>query len=293
MKVRNRRHVLLASIMIITAALAALFFEPLSRAVRIEVPGETQLREAREGFAQALAATASESWHDPIRGQGFDVSTADPPLDALRLDETAEDCAGRGAYMLGRARRSAPILVSAPHRAADRYTGTLALQLFTEGSLAAAAWNSAPRRAKDACANAADLARSPRNHFTAFSLAFAQIYPAGLVVQLHGFDREMRQSQAGADADMILSNGTGSASGSLLDMADCLSASLYPRRVLVYPNDVSELGALSNAQGQALRESGFDGFVHVEMSLAFRESLIADHNARSNFLECLAQGIGR
>ena len=293
MKVRNRPNVLSAIIMILTAALAALFFEPLTRAIRIEEPEEAQLRQARESFGHALTAPVSKEWHDQIQDQGFEVTRADTPLHALRFDEDAQDCAGRGAYMLGISQSSAPMLVSAPHRSTDRHTGTLALQLFSEGTLAAAAWNSAPRRANDACANAADLARSPLNHFSQFTLAFAQVYPAGLVVQLHGFDRETRQSQAGADADVILSNGTDSASGSLLDIADCLSATLHPRRVLVYPNDVSELGALSNAQGQALRESGFDGFVHVEMSLALREALIADHDARSNLVKCLAQGVGR
>ena len=293
MKGKNRPYVLSASIMIITAALAALFFEPLTRAVRIEEPEEMQLRQARESFEQALTAPSSKEWHDQIQEQGFETTRADPPLHGVRLDENAEDCAGRGAYMLGISRPLVPMLVSAPHRSADRHTGTLALQLFSEGTLAAAAWNSAPRRANDACANAADLARSPFNHFSQFLLAFAQVYPTGLVIQLHGFDREMRQSQAGADADVILSNGTDSASSSLLDIADCLSAAFHPRRVLVYPNDVSELGALSNAQGQALRESGFDRFVHVEMSLALREALIADHDARSNLVECLAQGVGR
>lgn len=293
MKVRNRRHVLLASIMIIAAAIAALFFEPLSRAVRIAESGEMLVREAQQEFEQLLAAPASQDWHEGISRQGFEIADADAPLDAVRLDESAEDCAGRGAYMVWKRSNAVPLLVSSPHRAADRHTGTLGLQLFAEGGLAAAAWNSAPRRANGACANATDLARSPLNHFTAFSLAFANAHPMGRVVQLHGFDRELRQSQAGADADIILSNGTDEAGDDLLDIADCLSAAFSPRRVLVYPNDVSELGAVTNAQGRALRENGFASFVHIEMSLGMREALIGDPDARKQFLNCLILGAGR
>lgn len=293
MTVRHRRYVLLASIMIVTAALAAHFFEPLSRALRIEQPEEQQVREAQQVFAAALELPNADDWHADIAMQGLETSQTDGPLTAVSLEEAADDCAGRGAYMLSQADAPTAILVSAPHRAADRHTGTLALQLFAEGELAAAAWNSAPRGAKSACANAADLARSPLNHFTAFSLAFAETYPTGRIVQLHGFDRDIRKSQAGADADVILSNGTDSADEELLDIADCLSAALAPRRVLVYPNDVSELGALTNAQGQALRDSGFDRFVHAELSLALRETLIADPIARAALTGCLAHGVGR
>lgn len=292
MKVRNRRHVLLASTMIITAAIAALFFEPLTRVVRIENPGETLVREAQQEFEQLFAAPGAQGWHEGISRQGFNIMDAAAPLDAMRLDESAEDCAGRGAYMVSKRSDAAPLLISAPHRAADRHTGTLGLQLFAEGDLAAAAWNSAPRRASDACAHAADLARSPLNHFTAFSLAFAITYPAGRVVQLHGFDREVRQSQAGSDADIILSNGTDEAGDDLLDIADCLSAAFAHHRVMVYPNDVSELGALTNAQGRALRENGFASFVHVEMSLGIREALIGESDARSKFVGCLVLGAG-
>ena len=293
MKAPNRRHVLLASIMIITATLAALFFEPLNRAMRIDDPGAAMIRQAREDFGRALDAPGSGNWRKALREQGLFASKAASPIEATRLDETDSDCSGRGAYMIARDPAASALLVSAPHRGSDLHTGTLALQIFGEGNLAAAAFNSAPRRASKACENAADLARSPDNHFTAFSLAFADRYPKGRIVQLHGFEREFRQSQAGSEADVILSNGTQSASEDLLDIADCLSIRLAPRTVLVYPNDVTELGALSNAQGQALRDNGFDRFIHIELSRGFREVLVGDASSRRALLNCLTRGIER
>lgn len=291
MTVITRPRVLLASIMIISAALAALYFEPLSRAIGIANPDAVAMHEARIEFARAIEAPRSEDWHGALSEQGLRPSVIGDPIPATRIEEIDEDCVGRGSYLLSHDEGARPILMSAPHRGYDRYTGTLALQLVGEGGLAAGAWNSAPRKARKACRNAADLARSPLNHFTAFALAFSDSYPAGRIVQLHGFDRSVRQSQAGAEADVILSNGTENAGENLFDIADCMSASFARRNVLVYPNDVRELGALTNAQGQALREDGFGSFVHVELSLSLRRELVDDPEARRAFLGCLSIGI--
>ena len=293
MRVGNRPSLVLACTMIVTAALAAFFLDPLSRASRIDEPRDSQLTQAREDFGRVLARPGSGDWRKALRSHGFESRRASNPVDATRLDENIDDCAGRGAYMVSRLASSKPLLISAPHRAADRHTGTLTMQLFVEGGLAAAGWNSAPRRSSETCSHASDLARSDKNHFTAFSLAFADRFPGGRVVQLHGFDRELRNSRAGSDADVILSNGTQEAGEVLLDIADCMSQRLAPRKILVYPNDVDELGALSNAQGQALRDNGFGGFVHVEMSLDLRRHLTADENERIHFLSCLSIGLDR
>lgn len=179
----------------------------------------------------------------------------------------------------------------APHRGSDLHTGTLARQLFDERDLAAAAWNSAPRKRLAQCPAAGDAARAETHYLTAFSLAFAQVHPAGRVVQLHGFDAEKYLSSDGYAWDAVLSNGTRRASGGLQDLAACLRVAFPGRRIAVFPQDIGELGATANAQGQALRDAGFGRFVHLELSLALRQQLAGSKASRARLAACLEAGL--
>jgi hypothetical protein len=151
----------------------------------------------------------------------------------------------------------------------------------------AAAWNSAPRGTEGGCAHSGDIARLPTHYLTAFSLAFAARHRGGRVVQLHGFDPDKRTTQAGQEAAAILSDGTSTPAPRLLDLADCLSRAFPDRPVAVFGIDSDELGATSNAQGQALRDAGFGGFAHLELSADFRRELVGDPGARSRLAMCL------
>jgi hypothetical protein len=159
--------------------------------------------------------------------------------------------------------------------------------MFLETDAAAAAWNSAPRNPTPSCPHALDLAKAAEHPFTAFALAFAAQHRGGRIVQLHGFDREKRASAATADAAMIISNGTMTPDPALLDLADCLSIALSPAPVLVFPYEAKELGALTNAQGQMLRDAGFASFVHLEMASDLRQRLVEDVALRGRFTDCL------
>ena len=224
---------------------------------------------------------------------GFETQEPLNSEGAAMLRESEGACRGGGIYVI-RPRKGAgpPLLISAPHRRSDRLTGRLTLRLFEELGATAAAWNSVHRRAGETkCGGTTDLARLRRHPFTAFSLAFAEAYPEGRVVQIHGFDPNRRMSATGRSAELILSSGSPTVTPHVRDIASCLRDSLPSRRVAVYPRDVQELGARRNAQGRQLRAAKFGGFVHVELAYRLREELIKDENLRSRFGNCLKAGL--
>lgn len=269
--------------MVLSAGLAALLFPPLREAVGIAVPGRAGMATSEKLFAALLAGADADASQ-----AGFVVRRAPPEWNGTIVAEPPGECEGRGIYLL-RSRPAHPLAITAPHRGFDRHTGTLAARLFLESGAAAAAWNSAPRNPTAACPHALDLAKAADHPFTSFTLSFARRYPGGRIVQLHGFDRDRRRSAAAGEAGVIISNGTMTPDPALFDLADCLSIALDPARVLVFPNEAQELGALTNAQGEALRGAGFGGFVHLEMSAELRRRLLEDAGLRQVFAGCLLE----
>ena len=221
---------------------------------------------------------------------GFAVEPVSDPFRGARIEEPERDCRGGGSYVLRQEPGAVPLLISAPHRSADRLTGTLTMRFFVEGRAQAAAWNSVPRR--NACGEeGSDIARLRRHPFTAFSTAFARAFPGGRVVQIHGFDKERRRTRAGRTADLILSSGSRTAGPHLKVIAACLRRDLPSLRVALFPDEVRELGATRNAQGIRLRQYGFKGFVHAELSLGLRQHLMRDEALRGHFIACLESGL--
>jgi hypothetical protein len=283
----KRQHVLAGAIFVMLGAgLTALLFPPLREAIGIAVSGPAGMAASERLFGALLAGDDV----DPSQA-GLVERRAPAEWDGTVLAEPEGQCEGRGIYLL-RSGQTQPLAITAPHRGSDLHTGTLAARLFLESRAAAAAWNSAPRNPSPTCPHAQDLAKAADHPFTAFALSFARRYPGGRIVQLHGFDRGKRSSAATGDAAMIVSNGTMTPDPSLLDLADCLSVVLDPAPVLVFPYEAKELGALKNAQGEALRAEGFSGFVHLEMSADLRQRLVDDQPLRGRFASCLQSMAG-
>ena len=253
------------------------------------IPGSTFDLSPEQYAAAETAFSALISGRSDKPPHGFGVRQIDRPFIGAAIAEFEGPCRGGGEYLL---RRPAPevraLLVSAPHRGADRFTGPLAYSTFVEGHAAAAAWNTVPRNAGGCGAANSDLARLERHPFTAFAIAFATTYPLGRVVQLHGFHPARRVTAAGRAATVILSNGSDDVTPAVRAVAQCLRRAFPDERIAIFPTDVSELGARSNVQGQRLRASGFAGFVHVELSLRFRKQLTASDAMRRAFGSCLA-----
>ncbi len=282
MTVLRHRLTWIVIAMVLVATSLALLLRPPRKEDGFYVPRAEEAHEAQVMFGQIL--------------QAGDVSgAASFALEARRLEqpaglslaEPAGTCSGRGTYLFRAGPDQIPAALTAPHRGADRLTGELAAALFEEHPFAAAAWNSAPRRGGADCPHSGDIARLPTHYLTAFSLAFAQRYPAGRVVQLHGFDHAKRDSIAAAEAGMILSDGSRNPSERLLDLTDCLAIAFPDVKVAVFPIESEELGATTNAQGKALRAAGFTGFSHLELSDSLRLRLMASVEDRTRLAVCL------
>ncbi|GAA4642211.1 hypothetical protein GCM10023115_04360 [Pontixanthobacter gangjinensis] len=284
---RFSRGILIVSMVIVASTLAYQLFRPLKDSAAFAVPTAAEFDRAEASFLDLLAEKPGAKIPTGL----LKTNISDWPNSTLYREKEGE-CLGRGGYLL---RRRPPIglALTAPHRASDRHTGTLAIALFGEGEAAAVAWNSAPRRPTKDCKGGGDPARHETHYLTAFSSAFAKKYPQGRVVQLHGFDRMRRETTVARNADIIVSDGSDEPSSQLLDLADCLSINLRPLRVAVYPMESKELGALQNKQGQVLRAEGFKGFAHIEIAAETRQSLIDDGDLRAAFRACLESGLKR
>ena len=292
-----RRRLLLAIIaMVLAVTTLAALLRPLREARGFHVPDAAEARAAQTMFGAALAGMRQARISPQPRNSpdaarfGLVAARVEAP-DGLALVEPQDDCGGRGAYLLRQGADVSPVALVAPHRGADRHTGTIVQLLMAEHRFAAAAWNSAARRASAACAHAGDVAREATHYITAFSLAFAQQYPLGRVIQLHGFDGKNYQDNAAGRADMILSDGSRRPPEGLRLMAACLTRAFPDRPVRVYGIDSDILGATENRQGRALRRAGFAGFTHVEMSPGMRALLVGDGSARARFATCLEAGL--
>ncbi|MGL5838592.1 MAG: hypothetical protein ACRCY3_08845 [Sphingorhabdus sp.] len=277
--------------MVISGTLATLLFRSLNDATGFHVPSRSEAAGARRMFAMAMSSPEFGKIAQASAQYGLEPGRiAKEGWQGLRFAEAGNSCEGRGVYILRDDADPVPVALMAPHRGADRWTGSIAALLFDEHSFAAAAWNSAPRRSSDGCQASGDVTRTETHFFTSFSLAFASRFPHGRIVQLHGFDRKLRKSASGRRADVILSNGSEIPDDGLLLLADCLGNALPMHEVSVFPFDTDELGALQNRQGQALRRAGFDGFVHVEIAQELRRALTEDRALRASLASCLATG---
>lgn len=256
-------------------------------------------REPSEPVAQVEFDRATRAFAEAFKGEGaglealeefgFSAGHSKGKEVTIELSETGTDCTAKGIYWIDQDTDSA-LAISAPHSMSDQHTGTLAEMLFLESNARGAAWNSAPRRVNEDCDNAVDLARSNEHVFNAFHLGFAQAFPDGLIVQLHGFEGEQRVDPATRDAAMILSDGTRTPGKKLLRLADQLSLAFAPLEVLVFPIGSQELGATENVQGKSLREAGFDGFVHIEISARMRAAMLQNTELRERLSQALVRG---
>jgi hypothetical protein len=194
---------------------------------------------------------------------------------------------GRGLYVF-RQSLPQPIVIQAPHSFKEYHTRQIVLDMIRETNVAAAAWNTVPRSITQYGATInADLAHDETSFFKAFSQAFTVHYANGRILQIHGFDQQKRTTQAGATADMIISSGRQIPTPAVLAAGQCLKQRI-PGPVHIYPHDVLELGATTNAIGKALTQLGNSGFLHLEISHRMRERIRNDFLLRQSILQCIA-----
>jgi hypothetical protein len=201
------------------------------------------------------------------------------------LRESREHETGRGFYAF-RQTPAMPVVLEAPHSFGDKHTRYLTAQLFLDSRFAAAAWNTVHRKI-------VDVAHTDGCFLNAFTRAFVRVHRDHAVVcQLHGFSRAKRTTHAGRASDLIVSNGTRSAGfwlhRAVLNLRE-MSADIEVR---LFPDEVSELGAITNRQGRLIRDTGAGKFLHLEMSAELRDALISWPARQSELLKTL-EGVFR
>lgn len=234
--------------------------------------------------------TPAADWSAPAwEGVGFVAEwIGSPEATYLSLHEVAGQFEGKGRYLL-RPRGTLAVALQAPHADTDLYTGDIAERLFVEMPVVAAAFSTLPRWAVDVRGRPADLAQRSDSLLVTFTNAFLNRHPDGIVVQLHGFDGANRETEAGATADIVISDGTRHPRHELVATRDCL-IDITAGRVRLYPDEVVELGGTFNVIGGLIRDAALGRFVHLEMNLQFRRRLMADAEVRRNLVNCLMAG---
>lgn len=285
-----------SSLLLILGVLLALVEQPLAADTGIDTwlaAQQGSAFQARPGderpqvealFAQVFSAPDDPALMAAARALGWAPSWREcAQRSCLALADVART--GRGAYLFA-PDPAHPVLLQAPHQFKDLHTGALALALLAEQPLLGAAFNTVARTAPGSDGEGADLARRNESDLIALSRAFAREYPAGVIVQLHGYSQAARRTRAAREAELIVSNGTRSPDGRTQAIFRCLRQS-WGEGVRLYPWDVTELGGTRNPVGRQLRALGHAGFLHLEMSLDMRHLLRSDPAQRARFARCL------
>jgi hypothetical protein len=201
------------------------------------------------------------------------------------VDGANSDAHDPGRYYVRRT-PAMPVLLQAPHVLNDRLTGDLVLALMREAPFAAAALSTRSRHVADGDGAEFDLAHRADSYFFAMARAFLDTHGNGIIAQFHGFQPESQRSDRAAMASLILSNGTRQPGETVVVLHVCL-ASAIDGSVLLFPDDVEELGGTRNAVARLIDQSERDEFLHLEMSLELRERLVDDAALRRRIADCL------
>jgi len=260
-----------------------------ARAVSYVVPSAAELKTMQRLFVRLLKGEPASRMATDLRALGWTVSTEKTgDLTWTIVAEAGDQRQGRGLYAFSNKGRHA---MQAPHVPSDKLTGQILLRYAEDAQDAqhaenaddvsprALAWNTVPRRT-------ADLADLDESYLIAFSRAFAQVYPAQKIFQLHGFDVKRRRSAVAAQSSVIVSSSHRNPPQQLKSAVHCMQQKIE-KRTRLYGVDVSELGGTQNSVAHALRKEAYHGFVHVEMDLPLRERLADEPAQRRKLLACL------
>jgi hypothetical protein len=259
-----------------SATLDELIAEQRSSSARSYVaPTEAEQAAYTAWIAAAAVAAARATTPPAAAPRGF----------ALRLVGTstwllAEDAGTRrgGALVLLRTGAARPLVIEAPHTFFDEGTLEIARAAFDRLAARALVINTMPRSAKDtpqarsedaqSGESPSDVAHAKYSFFSGAHAALADAEPASATLQLHGF----RDERVGLAQVVVSAAGTRADAQAV---ARALRSALPPESVLVYPNDIRDLGGTRNAQAVLSRGLG-TAFLHLELSASLRSRLLED-----------------
>lgn len=203
----------------------------------------------------------------------------------LIISEINKPYLGLGMFVINPYSQSEDML-QAPHAYHDFKTGKISIKLFVENKLKALAINTVKRFyfSKNGSKISADMANLKTSLFVAFSRAYVSEYMRGRIIQLHGFNANKRSSTRAVD--FILSSGTKAYSQKLIMQKNCIRHNVSTQSY-IYPLDIRVLGGTKNSIGNSVREMGFSGFEHIEVSLPLRKKLNRSIKSRYQLSRCL------
>lgn len=244
------------------------------------IPNPAEVHTAEEMFRLLLMLSpTSPKVKEAVDALGFSVTSFLNGSELIYIVMEKEGCRKGRGFFLVREKGDIPVLLEAPHAGDDALTGNIVISLFLEHNVKAVAMNVVSR-------SQVDLAHVPVSYFQAVSLAFAKIYPRGIILQVHGFDMGKRNPDAPKDSHIIVTNGTRSPGQMLYTLCKSLKTALKIS-ALLYPVDTKQLGATRNAQANLLSREGFSGFIHIEISKEWREKLSVNAPLRALFFKSI------
>ncbi|MCB1984068.1 MAG: hypothetical protein H6936_17580 [Burkholderiales bacterium] len=252
------------------------------------VPADViELEKAESLFYRTFQGENAEMLRNEWNSIGFDlIELREKGINYWVIQEKNNRKEGRGFYLF-RINSNSMTTIQAPHSFKDLRTREIAFDLVLKSDYVAAAWNTVPRSyVKNGVTVDADMAHLDQTFYLVFSRAFAQHFAQGNLVQLHGYAVEKRTTTAGKASELILSSGTSTPTSVLMQTVDCMKQKVSTKS-LVYPYEVTELGATTNTIGAALREIGHEGFMHIEINRDVRERLLTEKKLQNNFNRCL------
>ena len=187
------------------------------------------------------------------------------------------------------------LFVQVPHRYHDRLTYNIAKHWWHSGQVSWLMFNNVHRYAGQQADNNkqrpnSDWSTAQHSPLSAASRSFVKQRQDPLVIQLHGFAKNKRQTPVAQQADVILSHGSNLPGAYLLHLnriASCIKRQL-PVRTAIYPQDLRELGGTTNQVGKQLRKAGLlQAFIHVELSAQLRQTLAEDQQKSMILLNCI------
>lgn len=245
--------------------------------IRYSSPAPEELAATRDIFARLLRGEHGPGLEEQARKAGWLIRSDEHEKgDLVVMSEAPGAMRGRGLYaFFGRGRHA----LQAPHVPTDGLTGDVLLRFAHDRLPRALAWNTVPRIR-------GDMAHLADTEFIEFSQAFAQAHPEEKIIQLHGFDVDLRKTDAAASSGAIVSATHRRPSSELKRAVLCLKERVESATRL-YGEDVRELGGTTNTVAKALRGGGYEHFIHLEAALPLRERLLQDATQRRDLLICL------
>ncbi|MBE0347711.1 hypothetical protein [Pseudoalteromonas peptidolytica] len=174
-----------------------------------------------------------------------------------------------------------PCVVSVPHRFHDKHTLVIGQSLF-ESTCQLLLANTKHRYDRDDTQQSMDYAKQHNNLHSAAIVAFMLASKDAKIFQIHGFSKKKRKTDAGRSSDIILSQGKQN-NAALWNLKTCLAKEGY--RVMVYPQEVKELGGTKNILHQL--DLPKYSFIHIELSYQIRKQLTKNNQQLEQFNSCV------